>query len=137
MAFPPKITHSDDATRMTFRVDKTLRREHGMGVIHFPGGFVEVTRCTDGSYFVHLGVDYPENCIDGLIEYANHRERFGRTPPQFPTETMADAAHVTRVALRVNGPFVEPEMRGIPREQAITEDPAFGQHANAKSTGEV
>lgn len=52
-----KITHHADGVTITFTGDKKLGLEPSMGVIAFPGGRVEVSRCSDGTYWAHLTVD--------------------------------------------------------------------------------
>lgn len=51
-----KIVRSGDAT--TLIIEGDIRRpEPGSAVIRFPGGFAEVTRCTDGTYWAHVQAD--------------------------------------------------------------------------------
>ena len=46
-----KVTHSDDAVQITFNGDKR-NPEPSTAVVKFPGGYVEVSRCSDGTYWV-------------------------------------------------------------------------------------
>lgn len=48
-----RVTHSDDAVQVTFRGDPR-NPEPSTAVIAFPGGHVEVSRHSDGSYWVHV-----------------------------------------------------------------------------------
>ena len=43
------VVHSDDAATIIFKGDRR-RPEPSTGIIKFPGGHVEVTRCSDNTY---------------------------------------------------------------------------------------
>ena len=49
------VTHSQDGVQVTFLGDRR-NPEPSMAVIQFPGGHVEVSRCSDGSYWAHIGL---------------------------------------------------------------------------------
>lgn len=51
-----KITHSDDAATIIIRGDKR-NPEPSTAIIKFPGGHVEVARCSDGTYWAHVRRD--------------------------------------------------------------------------------
>lgn len=65
-----EVTHSDDAVHIRFRGDKR-RPEPSTGVIEFPGGHIEVTRHSDGSYWVHVArnvrITNPDEQVLGQI----------------------------------------------------------------------
>lgn len=63
-----EVTHSTDAVQITFRGDRR-RPEPATGVIVFPGGHVEVSRCSDGSYWAHVEFVDPVNCVESRIDY--------------------------------------------------------------------
>lgn len=86
-----KVTHSDDAVQITFNGDKR-HPEPGTGVIQFPGGHVEVSRCTDGSYWAHIAVVDGANIVDGRIDRSDRIQA---------VEDMEDADKVVHVAIRV------------------------------------
>lgn len=65
-----QVTHSDDAVQITFDGDRR-RPEPSTAVLKFPGGHVELARCTDGTYWVHVEVVAPANVISGRIDYAH------------------------------------------------------------------
>jgi hypothetical protein len=48
-----KIVRSEDATTLVIAGDRR-NPEPTHAIIKFPGGFVEVARCSDGSYWAHL-----------------------------------------------------------------------------------
>jgi hypothetical protein len=97
-----KVTHSQDGVTITFRGDPKSP-EPSTGVIRFPGGHVEVTRCTDGTYWAHLEVDEPANTVDSRIDhdYEGYRKMNGQIPD------LPEANHVKKIAIRVDGPFRE------------------------------
>lgn len=96
-----KVTHSDDACCIQILGNKR-NPEPSTAVIRFPGGFVEVSRCTDGSYWAHLcrhsevpDEESPAGQIMGSrIGYAP--ESGIREIPPIPHE-----AHLVQMAIRV------------------------------------
>lgn len=52
--------------RITLLGDKTKKPEPAQHIIEFPGGAIEVSRCTDGSYWAHILVTQ-ENVCDDLL----------------------------------------------------------------------
>lgn len=51
-----KVTHSEDACTINIEGDPRTP-EPSTAIIKFPGGHVEVARCSDGSYWAHLRRD--------------------------------------------------------------------------------
>lgn len=45
--------------------DKTEKVESAQHIIEFPGGAIEVSRCTDGSYWAHIIVNHGFGDADG------------------------------------------------------------------------
>lgn len=76
-----KVTHSTDAVQVTFNGDKR-NPEPSTGVIKFPGGHVEVARCSDGSYWVHLEVVDAVNITGSRIEYMHGATKTVRDLPE-------------------------------------------------------
>jgi len=68
MAKLKNIVHSKDACTLIFKGNEKIP-EPSLGVIKFPGGFVEVSRCSDGSYYAHISSDCSDNIIDSRIDY--------------------------------------------------------------------
>ena len=66
-----KVVHSTDACTIIFEGDKKSP-EPTMGAIKFPGGSVEVSRASDGSYWVHMNID--GEVIDSRVDY--HPEKY-------------------------------------------------------------
>ncbi len=63
-----KIVHSEDA--MTVLVEGDRRNpEPSTVVVKFPGGNVEIARCTDDTYWAHLQVVDGSNIVASRIDY--------------------------------------------------------------------
>lgn len=62
-----RVVHSTDAVTIIFNGDKKFP-EPSTGVIKFPGGHVEVSRCSDGTYWAHINVVDGVNIVDGRID---------------------------------------------------------------------
>jgi hypothetical protein len=60
MAKKHRIVHSEDATTIVIEGDRR-NPEPGTVVVKFPGGHIEVSRCTDGSYWAHVARSLVEN----------------------------------------------------------------------------
>lgn len=52
--------------RITLLGDKTKKPEPAQHIIEFPGGAIEVSRCTDGNYWAHILVTQQNVCEDLL-----------------------------------------------------------------------
>lgn len=64
-----KVVHSDDGVMIEFKGDRN-NPEPTCGIIKFPGGHVEVSRCSDGSYYAHIDVVDPRNIVASRMDYA-------------------------------------------------------------------
>ena len=100
-----KVTHSDDSVMITFNGNKTSP-EPGTAVIKFPGGHVEVTRCTNGDYWAHIEVVSPENIIASRLDYTSEAWAELGTIPDVPR-----ANEIRHVAFKVanNVPHFDPD----------------------------
>ena len=85
------VTHSQDAVQITFNGDRR-NPEPATGVIKFPGGHVEVSRCSDGTYWAHVAMVSGANVVEGRID------REGRVDA---VEAMEEAEKVTHIAVRI------------------------------------
>lgn len=94
MAKLRSIVHSQDACTMIFHGNKRTP-EPTLGVIKFPGGHIEVSRCSDDSYYVHLSVENEVNIIASRIDY-NHK---GREKNGIPG--ILDQEKVKHIAIRI------------------------------------
>jgi hypothetical protein len=88
-----KVTHSGDSVQVTFNGD-VRSPEPSTGIIKFPGGWVEVTRCSDGTYWAHLEVA-PGATV--------HESRIDRHAPGGGVVDVVDCERVTQIALRLSG----------------------------------
>jgi hypothetical protein len=86
-----KVTHSDDAVQITFK-GNPKSPEPSTGVIEFPGGHVEVSRCSDNTYWVHVGFVNGSNIVQGRIDRLNRTDA---------VEDLPDAKDVIKIAVRV------------------------------------
>lgn len=67
-----QVTHSEDAVNITFHGDKR-KPEPSTAVIAFPGGHVEVSRASDGTYWVHVArntrINNPDDdCLGAIVD---------------------------------------------------------------------
>lgn len=94
MARMKNIVHSQDACTMIFEGNKSTP-EPSSGIIKFPGGSVEVTRCTDQTYWVHISINENATPCDSRIDF-NHDayKRHGIID-------VPDAENIQHLAIRV------------------------------------
>lgn len=85
-----KVVNSGDAVTVIFSEDKK-NPEPTTGIIKFPGGFVEVARCTDGTYWAHVSVE------NGVVM----RGRINRRNRVQSVESMEDADNINHIAIRI------------------------------------
>lgn len=78
-----KVTHSDDAVQITFNGDKR-NPEPTTAVIKFPGGHVEVSRCSDGSYYAHIEVVDKANVIASRLDFQDAADHGITSIPDIP-----------------------------------------------------
>lgn len=96
-----KIVHHQDATSII--VEGDIRNpEPTHAIIKFPGGVVEVARCSDGSYWAHVSArpdDVPEEdrgfmVVSSRIDYDFEHSRIHGIP------AIPDQDHVTKYGMR-------------------------------------
>lgn len=68
MARLKNIVHSEDACTMIFN-GNPKSPEPSLGVIKFPGGHVEVSRCSDNTYYAHIEVNDTVEVVASRIDY--------------------------------------------------------------------
>jgi hypothetical protein len=94
------VHHSDDACCIEIRGD-IRRPEPSTAVIRFPGGHVEVSRHSDGSYWVHVArntrVRDPDDVLGAIVESRIDYKHDARRP----IEAMAAADAIEHMALRI------------------------------------
>jgi hypothetical protein len=86
-----KVIHSQDAVMIKF---KGLKKnpEPSTAVIKFPGGHVEVTRCTDGTYWASVEADESKLIIDGRIDTDSVTK---------PVHDLQGIDEINRIAIRI------------------------------------
>ena len=95
MAKQFKQVKSSDA--LTIIIEGDTRNPEPMScIIKFPGGSVEVTRCTDDTYWAHIGVEDLGNVIDSRVDHAYDVAHALDKIPSFPR-----AEEVNHIALRI------------------------------------
>lgn len=94
-----RVAHSEDAVLVEFEGGRR-KPEPSTGVIKFPGGHVEVTRCSDGTYWAHAAVVSGANILEGRID------REGRVNA---VEDLEDSRAIKHLAIRVSNTVPHPE----------------------------
>ncbi len=98
-----EVVHSADAVKVIFRGDKR-RPEPTLAVIEFPGGHVEVSRCSDQeTYWAHVEVVGAANVVDSRIDYEH-----GVEGPQ--VVDMPNGDKVRHIAVRVSNDVPRPDL---------------------------
>jgi hypothetical protein len=87
-----KVVHSDDAVLIEFKGNKS-NPEPSTAVIRFPGGEVEVARCSDGTYWVHTFAVSEKNIVGSRVDYC-HEANHG-------VGSIPDAHLVNKMSLRI------------------------------------
>ncbi len=96
-----RVTHSDDACCIDIRGD-IRNPEPSTAVVRFPGGHIEVSRHSDGSYWVHFGrnvrVNDPDSdvlgrIVESRVDYTHDAAR--------PIGTLLNSSEVEHFAVRV------------------------------------
>lgn len=97
------VTHSDDACCIDIRGD-IRRPEPSTAVVRFPGGHVEVSRHSDGSYWVHVArntkVNDPDADVLGRIVDSRIDLVHG-APGAHEVQPMPAAEHIEHMAIRI------------------------------------
>ena len=91
-----KVVHSDDAVKIIFK-GNPKNPEPSTGVLEFPGGNVEVSRCSDGSYWVHTTLVDPKNIVRTRIDHCSPIDDDGHTISSIP-----NGSTVTKIAVQVS-----------------------------------
>lgn len=102
-----QVHHSADACAIHIKGDKR-DPEPTMATIQFPGGHVEVSRASDGSYWVHFGVDHPANTKESRIDYCHEEYRRRIDAGLKKGEAIPAIEHVEHLAFRVYPQHIKP-----------------------------
>ena len=90
-----KVTHSEDACMITFK-GNNKNPEPSTGIIKFPGGHVEVSRCSDGTYWAHIVADKAANIVNSRVEYNNNL---------IGIPEIKQHEHLVALKVRIDGPY--------------------------------
>lgn len=103
-----KQVHSEDALTIIVQGDKRQPEPTHL-IVKVGGGHVEIARCSDGSYWIHLEGNDAMNVIGSRIEYDHetylrrHEEGKKSIPP------IEDQEHIKKIAIQVKGPLRDEE----------------------------
>ena len=87
-----KVVNSEDALTVLIEGDRR-NPEPSTVVVKFPGGHIEVARCSDDTYWAHIQAVDCSNIVAGRIDY---RHGASRSVTDLP-----EAALVQKLAIRV------------------------------------
>ena len=90
-----RVVHSGDAVLVEFKGDKR-NPEPSTGVIRFPGGHVEVSRCSDGTYWAHINVVDGANIVGGRVDRSGQKQA---------VSDLENSEQVNHIAIRVRKTF--------------------------------
>ena len=132
-----QVHHSEDACCILIDGDRR-KPEPSTAVIKFPGGHVEVTRHSDGSYWVHVGrntrINDPDaevlgHIVDSRIDLTyDARHAYAQQIPPLPA-----AEHIEHMALRIaRATAITPR-----RDAAAPDGRLAGEAAGAGLTAEA
>ncbi|OEE38310.1 hypothetical protein A1QO_02715 [Vibrio genomosp. F10 str. ZF-129] len=99
-----KVHHSEDACHIIIKGDKR-NPEPTLHVIQFPGGAVEVSRCSDGSYYTHVHVNESAKIIDSRVDYPFEiaRQREDQGLKSIPKIDCFES--IQKIAVKIKGAF--------------------------------
>lgn len=95
-----KVTHSQDAVTVVF-AGNPRNPEPTTGVIKFPGGYVEVSRTTDGGYWAHVYAEDAAHIERSRVDYSPEYSRENGIPE------IKDQEHVQHIAVKFKKAEVE------------------------------
>ena len=90
-----RVVHSGDAVLVEFKGDKR-NPEPSTGVIRFLGGHVEVSRCSDGTYWAHINVVDGANIVGGRVDRSGQKQA---------VSDLENSEQVNHIAIRVRNTF--------------------------------
>ena len=91
--------------RITLYGDKSRKAESAEHIIEFPGGAIELARCSDGTYWAHIlvnrgGVIDDSDGIDGAVgQVIDSRIDYNRPPGDI--REIADHAGIRQISIRI------------------------------------
>ena len=105
MAKRTAMTHSDDALTLHVKGDKR-HPEPTMHVIQFPGGHVEVSRCSTGDeYWSHIHLHDCTEIVGSRVAYNFEGARKAEAMGIPAIHEMPLQSYINQIALKVKGQF--------------------------------
>lgn len=100
------VVHSVDACTIIFVGDRR-KPEPSTGVIKFPGGHIEVSRCSDGAYWAHIAVVDSANVIDSRLDFQDAARHGIQSVLDLP-----HGEHINHIAVRIGNavPHLDPDL---------------------------
>jgi hypothetical protein len=97
----PKITHSEQACHVHLKGDKN-NPEPITVVVEFPGGHVEITRCSNNrDYWAHLSIDEGAKILDSRQAYDHDTYMKRQKENKLPIHKLEDGQAITQLAVQV------------------------------------
>ena len=95
-----KVVRSEDVTTIVIKGSRK-HLEPGTAIIEFPGGCVEVSRCSDGSYWAHTTINEGAHKAESRMDY-DHEEWTRRVENnQQAIPNIPGWQHVRHIAVRI------------------------------------
>jgi len=96
-----KVVHSEQACHVILEGDKS-HPEPVTVVVQFPGGQVEVSRCSNNKdYWMHFHLDEGTTVVDSRQAYAHKTYTKRLSSGLNPIHELEDACDITQIALKL------------------------------------
>lgn len=104
-----KVVHSDDSCMIILKGNPNTP-EPSTVIVKFPGGQVEISRCSDGKKFwAHTYINESAEIVNSRIDYDHEiysrRDEEGKKP----IPKIEDQEHILKIAVQVCGPYESTE----------------------------
>lgn len=100
-----QAVHSSQATTLLVKGDKN-NPEPIHQIIIFPGGQIELTRCSDNEqYWIHIHLNEDTKITDSRQAYSHEIYQKRMNMGLNPIHQMKDASYITQLALKVRGTY--------------------------------
>ena len=104
MARLRNIVHSDDSCMLVFKGNPKTP-EPSTGVIKFPGGHIEVTRTSSGTYWAHIAINreddgYEEGVIEGFAVASRVAYKY-EASQRHGIKDIPEVDQVTQIAIEI------------------------------------
>lgn len=104
-----KVVHSEQSVMVLMKGNKNSP-EPQSAIIKFPGGQVEVTRCTDGkTYWAHIHINESTEILNSRIDYAFEVASERSEKGLKPIPIIDNEQSITKMAVRLEGQYESTE----------------------------